>query len=140
MLLQDIASANSANSANPWKAPNSSLIRYACQTLPNILVAPFHGDVRSVKDARSSYLQRLAMGTVASGLSRLVQRCPALGLHEGTFFLPYPAILCLDHVFIGEMLIQSIPIPSITNRQESIAFIWHPRLYFDVELKSIVTR
>lgn len=47
-------------------------------------IVPYHEDVRSVKDARSSSLQILATGTVASGLSRLVQRCQALILHEGS--------------------------------------------------------
>lgn len=63
---------------------------YACQAYFYHRTVPYHEDARSVKDARSSSLQILATGTVASGLSRLVQRFPALILHEGTFFLQWP--------------------------------------------------
>ena len=87
-VLQDIAIAN------PCRPP-IPVLRFL--RLPSILLpifyhctVPYHEDVRLVKDARSSSLQILATGTVASGLSRLVQRCPALILHEGTFFLQWP--------------------------------------------------
>ena len=189
--------------ASDCKCPNSSLTILTILTLAkHTCTVPYHGDVRSVKDGRSSSLQAWTPRDTTlfstnsyssyclaadcsicnSWLIMLDHVWPKIQQWEVEPSKPFHTVLiilsglgygnrgigpippgstlpgintswwhllpAIDHVMIMYLLLKFHPIhsnpfqssPIHSNPQESIAFIWHPRLYFDVELKSIVTR